>query len=233
METYKTLLLAFGGQVAILAALVWFGKRFFDHFLEKTKNEHIETIKNYNQNSLESLKASLGLSSALSIESLKATLGLTSGIKKYRFEKVYDKQMQILEYAYKQINETIQKLEVFISPFGKLDQNRLEAGLDAYDSFVIIYDYCVVNKIWLKKETADKTVNLLQNINSNLIKFRMILIEKRQLLFADENATKEYKIDRTEDWVKIIDQVRIDVKEPLKLLEDDFRSILGVVEAEE
>ena len=61
----------------------------------------------------------------------------------------------------------------------------------------------------------------------------MILIEKRQLLFADENATKEYKIDRTEDWVKIIDQVRIDVKEPLKLLEDDFRSILGVVEAEE
>jgi len=233
MEIFKTLLVAFGGQLAILAALAWFGKRFFDHFLTKAKDEHMETIKSFNNASLETLKASLNYSNSLSIETLKSNVGLLSGIKKYRFEKVYEKQMEILERSYKDITHTIQKLEAFVSPVGKLDENRLNKGMEAYDSFAEVHDFCVVNKIWLKKETADRTIELLDKIYSKLIEFRIILVEKRHLLFSDPDAPKEYVIERTENWVKIVDKIRVDIKEPLKLLEDDFRSILGVVEAED
>jgi hypothetical protein len=215
METWAALLAAFGGQIAILAALAYFGRRFFDHFLDKAKTEHIETIKQYNASSLEGLKSSLTF---------------ISGTKKYRFEKVYDKQLVVLEKAYSGIVASLEKLEEFTSPFGAIDDERIERGLKAYDQFLEVYDHCKINKIWLKKETADSLMTVLFEIRSHILKFRMLIVEKKGLFSSADN--KEYRVQSTKEWVNTIDDINAKIKGPLIMLEDDFRMILGVIETD-
>ncbi|WP_306590243.1 hypothetical protein [Geothrix sp. 21YS21S-4] len=213
MEVWQALLAAFGGQAALIAGMAFFGKRFFDHFLEKAKSEHIESIKLHNTNS---------------IETLKSSLALTSNYKKHQFEQVYNKQMQVIEIIYKGMRNSIKKLEIFTSMFGGVDEDRINRGMEAFESFETIYNYCLENRIWLKAETADKAVEILTEIRKNILHFRLLFVEKDQLYSMKDG--KKYRISDTSKWIEISNKINSDIVAPLELLEHDFRTILGVIQ---
>ncbi len=213
MEVWQALLAAFGGQAALIAGMAFFGKRFFDHFLEKAKSEHIESIKLHNTNS---------------IETLKSSLALTSGYKKHQFEQVYNKQMEVIEVIYKGMRGSIKKLAIFTSMFGAVDEDRINRGMEAFESFEMVYDYCLENRIWLNAVTANKAVEILSEIRKNILQFRILVVEKNQMYSME--GGKKYHISDTSKWVEITNKINSDIVAPLELLEHDFRTILGVIQ---
>src|SRR3954462_9455759 len=101
MNALEIVIVALGGNIALLAALAWLGRSLFEHWLSK---------------SVEAFKARLEAESNSAAERLRHELGMVALEHQVRFSKLHERRAEVIAQAYTKLVEAYWALQSFASP---------------------------------------------------------------------------------------------------------------------
>ncbi|MDO9462348.1 MAG: hypothetical protein Q7J61_00915 [Deltaproteobacteria bacterium] len=200
MEIWQTILLAFGGNAALIAVLGLLGKSLLEKVI----------VRDAKRFELE-LKATCDAT----IERLKSELQLRTIEHQVKFSRLHEKSAETIAETYALLRKYLIAVADYVKIFepagDKPKSERREAVNEALKAF---RDYFEPRQIFLPKDTAGKVRQLDEKLLEAAKHFA------RKIEGRETTATAE-------DWMKAFDTVNKEIPPVLELLEDDFRRILG------
>jgi hypothetical protein len=208
MELWQTILLAFGGNAALLAVLGLIGKSLLDKLIVRDTQQFESDLK---------------AKSDSTIEHLKSELQLKTIEHQVRFSRLHEKRAEIVAELYGHLVESLWEAESFLSPMewagepGKQEKHGI-----AMNKLVELYRYFDKHRIYLPPELCASLEALFMRIRSHVIAFGVYVRFHEQSL---NDHTREKKEQAWNDgWDAIKNQVPL----ARQSLEDEFRLLLGV-----
>lgn len=193
-----------GFTTAILGALAFLGKAIIERWLS---------------NDLEQHKANLQAANAEELERIRANLQLAGFEYETRFAELHKKQAQVIAEFY----ELLVIVEEKIRWMGSILVGDDEAGLsseaigekraeDALKVLNNLIDYYTKRRLYFKESTCEKISTLIKNLQETFMNFR---------------ATDFKGEQHEERWREAHRAMAQEIPEIMRLVEKDFREILG------
>jgi hypothetical protein len=207
MEAWQTVLLAFGGNAALLAVLGLLGKSILDKLIVRdTKQFEVD------------LKAK----SDATIEHLKNELQLKTIEHQVRFSRLHEKRAAVIAELYGHLVEALWEAESFLSPMEWAGEpNKREKHKTAMNKLVDLYRYFDKHRIYLPTELCASLEKLVVEVRSHVINFGVYGGFDEKTL--NERTYKEKDKAWNSGWHAIKNQIPL----ARQSLEDEFRSLLG------
>lgn len=207
MNAWQTILLAFGGNAALLAVLGLLGKSLLEKVIARD-TKRFET----------DLKAK----SDAAIEQLRSDLQIRSVEHQVRFSRLHEKRATVIAELYGYLVETLWEAESFLSPMEFVGEpNKQEKHRIAMNKLVDFFRYFDKHRIYLPEEICASLEALALKVRSHVIAFGVYVGYHDQSL---DNYTREQKEKALlEGW----DAIKNQVPQARKLLEEEFRTLLG------
>jgi hypothetical protein len=207
METWQTILLAFGGNAALLAVLGILGKSLLDKLIVRDTKRFEDDLK---------------AKSDAAIEHLKNELQIRTIEHQVRFSRLHEKRASVIAELYGHLVDALWEAESFLSPMEWAGEpNKKEKHQQAMNKLVELYRYFDKHRIYLPPEVCASLEALVQNVRSQVIKFGVWVRYEDYELTGDSHAKKNDAWDS--GWGAIKNEVPI----ARKSLEDEFRALLG------
>lgn len=202
MEAWQTILLAFGGNAALLAVLGLLGKSLLEKVLAR------DTLR---------IETELKANSAAELEKLRSTLAVAAAERHVRFSKLHEQRAETVAETY----GLLQKLHYCLGDYVKLfepvgERSKEERRKDVADAHKAFIDFYKKNKIFLSKAAIKKIEDINQKSVGAFYEF-----------FYGVEMTKGARGDGTDKWVETFNHVNEDMPVALSELEDEFRKLLG------
>jgi len=207
MEAWKTILLAFGGNAALLAVLGFIGKSLLEKLIARDTAQFESDLK---------------AKPDAAIEQLRNKLQLRTIEHQERFFRLQEKRATVISELYGYLVETLWAAESFLSPMewaGEPDKN--EKHQTAMTKLVDFFRYFDKNRLYLPPEICSSLKELVLMIRSDVIKFGVYV--KYNESSMDDHTREEKEKAWNEGW----DAIKKQVPESRKLLEEEFRGLLG------
>ena len=201
MEAWITILLAFGGNAALLAVFVWVGKSLIEKILTR------DTLRIENE---------LRTKSDIELEKLRSTLAIAVSERHVRFGKLHEKRAEVVAKTYGLLQDLYYYFRKYTSTAslpGESQENKRQNATDAFNSFI---DYYIPNKLFLSMLAVEKIDEINKIFKEEFSKF--------SLFVENEMAGEENKL---EIWNKIDTKVSQEIPIILNELENEFRRLLG------
>jgi hypothetical protein len=215
MADTLTILSSVAVSTIVTASLVWLSKSWIS---ERLKN----AIKNEYDEKLETHKAKLKAEADTSVERLKCELQIAASERNVRYSRIFERQATTIADLYTKLlsyYEALKEYTKFIETSGDLPRSeRLVALNKANRDF---YDCFRVNKLYLPKETVDQIEAFHNELTD--VRFNFLFGVDLPLLNRAPNA------ETTKQWTMTVDSLNKELPALLRLLEDDFRGILGTM----
>jgi hypothetical protein len=208
METWQTILFAFGGNAALLAVLGILGKSFLDKVIVRDTKQFENDLK---------------AKSDSAIEHLKNELQIRTIEHQVRFSRLHEKRADVIAELYGHLVESLWEAESFLSPIEWVGEpSKREKHQKSMNKLVELYRYFDKHKIYLPPEVCASLEDLVQHIRSQVIKFGIwVRLEDHEL--SDESHTL-----KNDAWDSGWDAIKNQVPLARESLENEFRSLLGV-----
>jgi hypothetical protein len=208
MELWQTILLAFGGNAALLAVLGLVGKSLLDKLIVRDTKQFESDLK---------------AKSDSTIEHLKSELQLKTIEHQVRFSRLHEKRAEVVAELYGHLVEALWEAESFLSPMEWVGEpGKQEKHGTAMNKLVELYRYFDKHRIYLPSELCASLEALFMKVRSHVINFGVYVRFHEQSL---NDHTREQKEKAWNDgWDAIKNQVPL----ARQSLEDEFRLLLGV-----
>ena len=207
METWQTILLAFGGNAALLAVLGVLGKSLLDKLILRDTKQFENDLK---------------AKSDAAIEHLKNELQIRTIEHQVRFSRLHEKRASVIAELYGHLVEALWEAESFLSPMEWAGEpNKKEKHQQAMNKLVELYRYFDKHRIYLPHEVCASLEALVQNVRSQVIKFGV------WVRYEDYQLTNDSHAKKNDAWDSGWDAIKNEVPIARKSLEDEFRALLG------
>lgn len=205
MEPWQSLLLAFGGNVALLVVLGWLTRSVVQHWLTKD---------------VEQFKATLLAESASASEQLKHELGLAAVEHNVRFSKLHERRAEVIAELYGLLVEAYWALHSFVSPVEwSSDDPKRKKYADAMAKASDFFRYFDKNRIFLPVDLCVSLDTFIQGMRGEAIGFGVWV----QMEYVSENASQE----KHKAWMKAWSYFDSEAPKARLALESELRAILG------
>lgn len=206
MAIWQTILLAVGGNAALLAVVGWLGKSLFETIIARDTKQFEMDLK---------AKADIA------IETLKSDLELKAIEHQVRFSKLHERRAEVIAELYGYLVEALWAAESFLSPIEWAGEpKKEEKHVSAMNKLVDLYRYFDKNRIYLPPEICASLEKLVTDVRGHVIHFGVYV--ERNYGNADHVA-KEKNAAWDEGWRAIQDQV----PNARAALEAQLRALLG------
>lgn len=207
MNTWQTIILAFGGNAALLAVLGLLAKSFLDKIIVRDTTQ---------------FQCDLKAKSDVAIENLKNELQLRAVEHQVRFSRLHEKRAVVIAELYGHLVEALWEAESFLSPMEWAGEpNKKEKHQQAMNKLVELYRYFDKHRIYLPPEVCTSLETLVKSVRSQVIKFGVwVGYEEYQL--TDGSQKKKH-----DAWDSGWDAIKNEVPVARASLEAEFRSLLG------
>lgn len=207
MDPWQTILLALGGNAALLAVLGWLAKSFVTQLLAKD---------------IAQFKATLGATSAATTERLKHDLQLVAMEHQVRFAKLHERRAEVIAELYGLLVEAHWASQSFVSPAEWAGEpSKKEKYVTAMNKAAEFYRYFDKNRIYLPQATCDQLEQFIRNMRREVIGFG-VYATKEDSHLPDHAVEKKYHA-----WMKASEYFDTEVPKAKATLEAELRSILG------
>ena len=200
MSTWQTILLAFGGNAALLAVLGFAGKSLLEKIIARDTKRFESELK---------------AQADATVERLKNELQLKTIEHQVRFSRLHEKSAETIAETYSLLRSYLHAVADYVKVLEmageKSKAERREAVNTALKEF---RDYFVKRQIFLPKETAKRIRELDDKLFKSAQHFAM-------------NIEGKETTASSEDWMKAFSSVNEEIPPVLELLEDEFRGLLG------
>lgn len=211
MSPSETVLLALGGNAALLTALGFLARSLLSQYLARD---------------LKQFEVKLTQQSQLAAEELKHRLGISALEHQVRFSKLHARQAQIIEEAFARILDFEDASEVLALANNDMPEHLLEPALHrAEDARNELARYIRRHEIFLPEETTTQIHNLVDRVNALLSACSFNLIDKT---FAGDGLEfGGYFPEHKEAWSAVHQYLKHEAPSVRKSLESEFRKHLG------
>ena len=207
MTTSDAVLLAFGGNVALLAAVAWLARSLLQNWLTKD---------------VERFKATLLNESGAATEKLRHGLSLVAVEHQVSFSKLHDRRAEVIAEAYGKLVEAYWSMENFVSPIEwSGEPTKLEKYQDAMTKARDYFRYFDKNRIFLPAELCSQLDEFLQGMRSKVVGFGVWLQMENQHP-PEVTGSKKFAA-----WLEAGKYFEEEAPRARKLLEDELRKILN------
>ena len=190
MAIWQTILLAVGGNAALLAVVGWLGKSLFETIIARDTKQFEMDLK---------AKADIA------IETLKSDLELKAIEHQVRFSKLHERRAEVIAELYGYLVEALWAAESFLSPIEWAGEpKKEEKHVSAMNKLLDLYRYFDKNRIYLPPEICASLEKLVTDVRGHVIHFGVYV--ERNYGNADHVA-KEKNAAWDEGWRAIQDQV--------------------------
>lgn len=202
MEPWQTILLAFGGNAALLAVLGVLGKSLLEKVLAR------DTLR---------IETELKANSAAELEKLRSALAIAAAERHVRFSKLHERRAEAVAETYGFLRSLHSRLSEYVKIFEPAgDRPKEERRNDVAEAHKAFFDFYLKNRIFLSKSAVEK----IEDFNRKSIKafYRF---------FYGVEMAKGAGGAGTDKWMEVFTQVNDEMPLALGELEDEFRRLLG------
>ena len=213
---WAELIKSLGGLAILAASLAWLTKSIVTHFLSKD---------------VEAYKSRIASESAREIEQFKAQLQMVAREHEVRFSKLHEKRAGIISELYGLLREANNSTDLFDLVFqaGPLpglpfdsdaaDKSRDQFAEEAQDKCAKVSTFFTKHKLFFSEELSERMEKLIAAISKPSMLHRMR--DVRHLLGVVELQEERREI------LELMRNEGPNIQQILKLLERDFRLLLG------
>lgn len=207
MSPLEAVIVALGGNVALIAAIAWLARSVLQNWLTKD---------------VEAFKATLLSESSAATEKLRHGLSLAAVEHQVSFAKLHERRAEVIAEAYDKLVEAYWSMESFVSPveFGG-EPTKLEKYQDAMTKARDYFRYFDKNRIFLPAELCGRLDEFLQGMRTKVVGFGVWLQMERQ---HPPEVTGNKKF---EAWLEAGKYFETEAPKARRLLEDELRAILN------
>jgi hypothetical protein len=207
METWQTLLLAFGGNAALLAVLGLLGKSLLEKLITRDTKRFESDLK---------------AKSDAAIEHLRNELQLKTMEHQVRFSRLHEKRATVIAELYSHLVETFWEAESFLSPVEWAGEpDKREKHRVVMDKLVEFFRYFDKHRIYLPEDICRSLEQIALQIREHVIKFGVYV------RIHDESLTDHAREQKDKAWNEGWDAIKNQIPQARKTLEDEFRALLG------
>lgn len=211
METWQTILIAFGGNAALLAVLGVIGKSLLDKLIVRDTKQFETDLK---------------AKSDAAIEHLKNELQLKTIEHQIRFSRLHEKRAEVIAELNGFFVEALWEAESFLSPIEwSGEPTKQEKHIAAMNKLSHLYRYFDKHRIYLPPELCGSLEKLVIEVRELVINFGVYVEYHEDSL--NDSTQKEKREAWSAGWKAIKNQVPL----ARQSLENEFRSLLGVAAA--
>jgi hypothetical protein len=196
MEYWQQILLALGGNAALLLVLAWLGKSLLSQLLAKD----VDKFKMLLTKEQDGFKAALEAEYAAAVEKLKHDLQLVATEHEVMFAKLHEKRANVIAETHRLIREihlSVLHLSLFL--IGDLGEDRPKQ--DAFEKVMetsgTLYNYFYANCIYLPERLCETLEGFALSVRSEAENFMQV--GKRQL-WSIIDAPWEERKNRRAEW---------------------------------
>ena len=207
MQPWEVILLALGGNAALLAVLGWLGHSLGSQLLAKD---------------LEHFKTDLSAASSAAAERLKHDLHIAATEHQVRYAKLYERRAEAIAELYGLLVEAHWASQAFVAVFEFAGEPpKSEKYVTAMNKAAEFYRFFDKNRIYLPPELCGKLEDFVRNMRRQVIGFG-VYVNKDEKYLPDHVHEAKY-----EAWTKAAEYFDKEVPEARAALESELRAILG------
>jgi|SRR3990172_5376452 len=207
MEAWQTILLAFGGNAALLAVLGLLGKSVLDKLIVRDTKQ---------------FEADLKAKSDAAIEHLKNELQLKTIEHQVRFSRLHEKRAAVIAELYGHLVEALWEAESFLSPMEWAGEpNKKEKHTTAMNRLVDLYCHFDKHRIYLPSELCTSLERLVTEVRSHVINFGVYVG------FDEKTLNDQTYKEKQKAWNSGWDAIKNQIPLARQSLEAEFRFLLG------
>jgi hypothetical protein len=208
MEVWQTILLAFGGQAALVAVLAYIAKSLLDKMIVRDTKQFESDLK---------------AKSDAAIEHLKNELHLKTIEHQVRFSRLHEKRAEVVAELNGLFAEALWEAESFLSPMEwNGEPSKLEKYRVAMNKLVGLYRYFDKHRIYLPPPLCGSLESLVMEVRGLVTKFGVYLE------VTDNHFNGPAQQEKWKAWTDGWDAIRTKVPQARRDLEEEFRTLLGV-----
>lgn len=207
MGPWESVLLAFGGNLALLAVLGWLARSLLGQLVAKD---------------LERFKSDLTAASSVATERLKHELQLVAQEHQVVVSKLHERRAQVVGEVYGLLVETQWAFQDFVSPIGLVGEpDKKEKFTVAMNKAAEFYRYFDKNRIYLPPAVCTRLDEFFSGMRSKAIGFGIYV------RLDESQVTGQTFQMKQQAWIKASEYFDTEVPKARSLLEDELRSIIG------
>lgn len=207
METWQTVLLAFGGNAALLAVLGALAKSLLEKVITRDTKQFESDLK---------------AKSDATIEHLKSELQLRTIEHQVRFSRLHEKQAVVIAELNGHLAEVLWEAESFLAPMQWAGEpSPEEKHRTAMNKLAEFFRFFDKHRIYLPVELCSSLQELVLQVRHHVIHFGSYV------RYADAALTDHTRTQKEKAWNDGWDAIKNKVPQARSALEDEFRSLLG------
>lgn len=207
MSALESVLVAIGGNAALLAVLSFLAKSVIEKVLARESKQFETELKAKADSTMERLKNDLQLRT---IE------------HQVRFSKLHEKRAEVIAELYSKLRTALWNSESFLAPVQWAgDPNPKEKHLTAMNSLVEAYRYFGEHRIYLPEELCDSLEKLIRDTRAEVIRLGVWIDHDERSLPSHAQNQKH------ESWMAAWSAITTDIPKATHALEEEFRALLG------
>ena len=206
MDAWQSILLAIGGNAALLVALAWLARSFGSQLLAKD---------------LEKFKTSLSTASSEASERLKHELQLVAHEHQVRFSKLHERRAEVITNLYALLVEAQWAGQSFVSvvEFGG-EPPKQEKYATAMNKFAEFFRQFDKNRIFLPETVCQQLDEFLQGMRRRVIHFGVYVQ-------TNDHAPSHVVKEKHEAWSNASDYFDTELPAARRALENELRAMLA------
>lgn len=207
MDVWQTLLLAFGGNAALLAVLAFAGKSLLEKLI-------VRDTKRF--------ESELQAKSNAAIEQLKNELQLKTIEHQVRFSRLHEKRASVIAEINGHLAEVMWEAESFLSPMQWAgDPPMEEKHRGVMNKLVEFFRFFDKHRIYLPEALCSSLEKLVLEVRSHVIGFGVYV------RFHEDSMNDHTRDQKEKAWNAGWDAIKNQIPPARKALEDEFRLLLG------
>jgi hypothetical protein len=207
MSPWETVVLTFGGNVALLAVVAWLARSLVGQLIAKD---------------IERFKADLASASTVAAERLKHELQLAAQEHHVLISKLHERRAQVIAETYRLLVEAHWAAQDFVSPMewaGEPDKRQKYAT--AMNKAAEFYRYFDKNRIYLPHELCERLEYFVRDMRKTVIGFGVHVR-------LDEAAMPDHAIEKKHQaWMQASEYFDAELPKARAALEQELRAIIG------
>lgn len=221
MSPFQEVLIALGGNAALLAVLGFLARSLVQTWLAKDIKTFEQGLQNAANSRLEHLKSELKSAGDVSIEQLKSRLQQAASEHQVRFAKLHEKRAQVIEDVYQRLVELEKSYGKFVIVDGyTTDPQKQQAARDGINQ--AMYDVALLiekHRIYLPADVCASLKAFLDIMWHNAINVGVYGS------ISDPNP--QTLQERLTAFREAYDALQKEIPDARAKLEDEFRKLLG------
>ena len=207
METWQTILLAFGGNAALLAVMGILAKSLLEKLITRDTKRFESELK---------------AKSDAAIEHLKNELQLRTIEHQVRFSRLHEKRASVIADLNGHLAELLWEAESFLSPMQWVGEpTQEEKHRNAMNKLAEFFRFFDKHRIYLPTELCESLQELVMQVRRHVINFG-VYVKLHDATLNDHTRTQKEKA-----WNEGWDAIKNQVPQARTALENEFRTLLG------